>query len=53
MGFLAEAIAKLSVTPQLIEESVCGLSEEQLSWKFVPEVFSMRENVWHLRDIDV
>jgi len=53
MDFLAEAIAKLSVTPKLMEESVCGLSEEQLSWKFVPEVFSMRENVWHLRDIDV
>ena len=32
---------------------VYGLSEEQLSWKPSPELFSMRENLWHLRDIDV
>jgi hypothetical protein len=32
---------------------VQGLSDEQLSWKPSPEIFSMRENVLHLRDIDV
>ena len=53
MEFLAEALAKLSATPWRAAELVDGLSEEQLSWKPSPELFSMRESVWHLRDIDV
>ena len=53
MDFLAETIAKLAVTPGQAEELVRGLSEQQLSWKPVPEVFSIRENVLHLRDIDI
>lgn len=52
MEFLNEAIASLSETPQRVEEAVRGLSEEQLSWK-PTEIFSIRENVLHLRDIDV
>lgn len=52
MNFLDEAIAKLSATPQQAGELVRGLSDEQLSWKPAPEVFSVRENVLHLRDID-
>lgn len=52
MEFLNEAIARLAETPQRVEEAVRGLSEEQLSWK-PTEVFSIRENVLHLRDIDV
>lgn len=52
MEFLNEAIARLSETPQRVEEAVRGLSEEQLSWK-PTEFFSIRENVLHLRDIDV
>jgi DinB superfamily len=53
MDFLAETIAKLAVTPRQAEELVRGLSEQQLSWKPAPEVFSIRENVLHLRDIDI
>jgi hypothetical protein len=52
MEFLNEAIAKLAAAPQQVEEAICGLTEEQLSWK-PTEFFSIRENVLHLRDIDV
>lgn len=52
MEFLGEAIAKLSAVPEQIEAVVHGLSEQQLSWK-PTELFSIRENVLHLRDIDV
>ena len=52
MDFLDEAIARLAETPQQVEDAIRGLSEEQLSWK-PTEFFSMRENVLHLRDIDV
>jgi hypothetical protein len=53
MDVLAETIAKLAVTPRQAEELVRGLSEQQLSWKAAPNVFSIRENVLHLRDIDI
>lgn len=53
MDFLIEALAKLVATPQRAEDLVCGLYEEQLSWKANPETFSLRENILHLRDIDV
>jgi hypothetical protein len=53
MSFLAEAIATLSATPRHAEDLARGLSEAQLSWKPAPEVFSVRENILHLRDIDV
>ena len=52
MEFLVEAIAVLSAVPQQVEDAVRGLSEEHLSWK-PTEFFSIRENVLHLRDIDV
>lgn len=52
MEFLEEAIVKLSAVPQQVEGAIRGLSEEQLSWK-PTEFFSLRENVLHLRDIDV
>ncbi len=52
MNFLEEAITRLAETPQQIEDAIRGLSEEQLSWK-PTEFFSLRENVLHLRDIDV
>ena len=52
MEFLDEVIAQLSETPQRVEDVVRGLSEEQLSWK-PTEFFSIRENVLHLRDIDI
>jgi hypothetical protein len=53
MDFLDEAITKLSLTPKRAEELADGLSEIQLSWRAVPESFSVRENILHLRDIDV
>lgn len=53
MDFLSETIAKLAITPRQAEELVRGLSEQQLSWKPAPNLFSIRENVLHLRDIDV
>src|SRR5262249_5299959 len=52
MNWFEEAITKLSETPQRVEDLIRGLSEEQLSWK-PTEFFSIRENVLHLRDIDV
>jgi len=52
MEFLDDAIAKLSAAPQQVEDLIRGLSEEQLSFK-PTEFFSIRENVLHLRDIDV
>ena len=52
MNFLDEAIARLAEAPQKVEDGIRGLSEEQLSWK-PTEFFSIRENVLHLRDIDV
>jgi hypothetical protein len=53
MNFLEEAIAKLSATPQRAQQFADGLSEAQLSWRATPENFSVRENILHLRDIDV
>jgi len=53
MDFLTEAIAKLGATPQQAEELVRGLTEEQLSWRASESHFSLRENVLHLRDIDI
>ena len=53
MNFLTEATVKLSAIPAQVRDLVRGLSEEQLSWKSAPDVFSMRENLLHLRDIDV
>jgi DinB superfamily len=53
MSFLTDAIETLSATPVRAAELTRGLSEEQLSRKPNPEFFSLRENVLHLRDIDV
>lgn len=52
MDFLNQAISTLSETPQRVEDAVQGLTEEQLSWK-PTKFFSIRENVLHLRDIDI
>lgn len=53
MNFLADVIATLSAVPAQLEHYAHGLSEEQLSWKPSPDVFSIRENILHLRDIDI
>jgi hypothetical protein len=52
MEFLDNAISELSATPGRVEDAIHGLTEEQLSWK-PTEFFSIRENVLHLRDIEV
>lgn len=52
MSFLAAAIETLAATPQRAADIVHGLSQEHLSWK-PTEFFSLRENVLHLRDIDM
>jgi hypothetical protein len=43
----------LEKTPERIRSLVAGQSEEALSIKPAPDEFSLRENVLHLRDIDV
>jgi hypothetical protein len=53
VDFLIDAMAELSSTPQRAADFANGLSEIQLSWKPAPEIFSVRENILHLRDIDV
>lgn len=53
MDFLADALAKLTATPEQVESLVRGLSEEQLSRNPPSGMFSLRENVLHLRDVDV
>lgn len=53
MTFLASAIDALASTPSRVQDLTAGLSEEQLSFTPGPETFSIRENVAHLRDIDV
>jgi len=46
-------IDTLAATPHRVRELLDGLSEEQLSLKPADGRFSLRENVLHLRDIDV
>jgi hypothetical protein len=53
MDFLKDAIAKLSALPDQLEHCATGLSQAQLSWKPSLDVFSVRENILHLRDIDI
>lgn len=53
MSFLTEAIAALANTPNQVEHLARTFTGEQLSWEPGAGAFSVRENVWHLRDIDV
>src|SRR6266550_1202049 len=46
-------IDRLEQTPNRVRELIGGRSEEDLSFKPAPDAFSLRENVLHLRDIDV
>src|SRR6266550_4724539 len=46
-------IDRLEQTPNRVRELIGGRSEEDLSFKPAPDVFSLRENVLHLRDIDI
>ncbi len=53
MDFLSNAMAQLLAVPDQLQHFAAGLSEEQLSWKPSAEAFSIRENILHLRDIDI
>src|SRR3954471_10168693 len=53
MTFLASAITALEATPLRLRALLLGLSEASLSFTPGPETFSIRENVAHLRDIDL
>lgn len=43
----------LEQTPERVRSLIGGKSEEALSFKPAPDEFSLRENVLHLRDIDI
>ena len=43
----------LQATPRKIRSLVQGLSDEQLRYKPDEETFSMKENILHLRDLEV
>jgi len=46
-------IDRLAAMPQTVRELLSGRTATQLSHKPAPDAFSLRENVLHLRDIDV
>jgi hypothetical protein len=46
-------IDRLEQTPERVRSLIEGRSEEDLSFKPAPDAFSLRENLLHLRDIDV
>jgi hypothetical protein len=46
-------IDTLAAMPERVRALVSGVCDEELSRKPAPDVFSLRENVLHLRDIDV
>jgi hypothetical protein len=46
-------IETLASTPARIRALVDGVCETELSHKPAPDVFSLRENVLHVRDIDI
>jgi len=53
MNFLGIAIRTLSETPARVAELLAGVCESELSRKPAHDIFSLRENVMHLRDIDL
>src|SRR3954447_8130959 len=48
-----DVIDRLEQTPNRVRALIDGRSEEELSFKPSPDAFSLRENLLHLRDIDV
>jgi DinB family protein len=53
MNFLQGAIEILAATPDRVRRLVEDVCQEELSRQPAEDVFSLRENVLHLRDIDV
>lgn len=50
---LRDAIETLARTPERVASMVSGICEGELSRRPAEDVFSLRENVLHLRDIDL
>lgn len=48
-----QVLATLAATPDRVRRLVAGLTDAELSFTPGPDVFSIRENVAHLRDIDL
>jgi hypothetical protein len=48
-----DALAALSLMPDALERRLAGLSEVQLRFKPGADSFSLQENVYHLRDIEI
>jgi hypothetical protein len=48
-----DVIDRLEQTPKRVRELIEGRSEDDLSFKSASDAFSLRENLLHLRDIDV
>ena len=46
-------VETLQATPKKLRSWLQGLSEEQLRYKPAAEVFSLKENVVHLRDLEI
>ena len=53
MSTLRDAIETLARIPERVASMVSGICEAELSRRPAEDVFSLRENVLHLRDIDV
>jgi DinB superfamily len=47
------AIDRLAAMPQIVRALVSGRTAEELLRRAAGDSFSLHENVWHLRDIDV
>lgn len=50
---LAAVIAALESMPKALQRRLVGLTDAQLHFKPCPDVFSVLESMWHLRDIEV
>jgi DinB superfamily len=49
---LRNSIESLDYVARRAEELARGLTQDQVTWKPSPDRFSIRETIWHLRDID-
>jgi hypothetical protein len=52
-GELADALSELANAPERVERLTRGLPREETIRKPSPGEFSLLENVWHLRDLEV
>lgn len=50
---LEDVLASLAAMPDALQHRLAGLTDTQLRFKPGTDTFSVLENVWHLRDIEV